>query len=439
MKYQSELIKEIVEARGHKQSSLHYESECIESWLAEAKGAYPKLCDYESEWLSYISILDDTGGGEDPEPPIGEFPYETITDVTEATVDNVVPLAYKSAVLKGLTMVNIINSNRPSYNFIDYNLSNVDSAKTYYVKFETSVPVSEIGMLMNASTWNVNISDVNSTNGYVILTPNKNKPISALRVRFDANTDKAYIPSANLLCIEYREGMENWNIPYFEGMQSVEMPVLTTSNEDGTKTNILRVNEDVTLCGIGDVHDTLDCLTGEVTERIGEMVLNGSETWKGPYPGGATVEGMYYYTYEDTRIKRNTTTNVLTTISYGGFASIPFNSVWKKTQEGISSSNSTGLGLRLATKIASAAELKSYLQQNPTTLKYQLATESIIKTVELNIQDQNGKTLSVIKPFEGTMHLSTSSDTIKPLFSGEIPVEAITQNLASFIDLEMEE
>ena len=217
------------------------------------------------------------------------------------------------------------------------------------------------------------------------------------------------------------------------------MPVLTSSNEDGTKTNILRVNEDVTLCGIGDVHDTLDCLTGEVMERIGEMVLNGSENWRGPFSGGATVEGMYYYTYDDTRIKRNTTTNVLTTISYGGFASIPFNLVWKKTQEGISSSNSTGLGLRLATKIASVTELKSYLKQNPTTVKYQLATESIIKTVELNIQDQNGKTLSVIKPIEGTMHLSTSSNTIKPLFSGEIPVEAITQNLASFVDLETEE
>ena len=32
------------------------------------------------------------------------------------------------------------------------------------------------------------------------------------------------------------------------------------------------------------------------------------------------------------------------------------------------------------------------------------------------------------------MNLETSSDTIHPLFSGEIPVEATTQNLASFIE-----
>ena len=31
MKYQSELIKEIVESRGHEKSSIHYESECVEA------------------------------------------------------------------------------------------------------------------------------------------------------------------------------------------------------------------------------------------------------------------------------------------------------------------------------------------------------------------------------------------------------------------------
>ena len=43
------------------------------------------------------------------------------------------------------------------------------------------------------------------------------------------------------------------------------------------KSNILSTSEDVALRGVGDVKDTLDCLTGEITERIGEVVLNGSE------------------------------------------------------------------------------------------------------------------------------------------------------------------
>ena len=48
------------------------------------------------------------------------------------------------------------------------------------------------------------------------------------------------------------------------------MPVLTTSNEDGTKTNILTANEDVTLRSNGDICDELNLLTGQLTQRIGE-------------------------------------------------------------------------------------------------------------------------------------------------------------------------
>ena len=88
MKYQSELIKEIVDKRGHKFPSLHYQSECVESWIEETKGSYPKLCDYEGEWLNYIV-----------ESPIGEFPYVTLSDVTEATVNNVLPYEYKSEII----------------------------------------------------------------------------------------------------------------------------------------------------------------------------------------------------------------------------------------------------------------------------------------------------------------------------------------------------
>ena len=54
MKYKSELINEILEKKGHEVPNLHYQSECIESWIDDYKGLYPKLCDYESEWLNYI-------------------------------------------------------------------------------------------------------------------------------------------------------------------------------------------------------------------------------------------------------------------------------------------------------------------------------------------------------------------------------------------------
>ena len=341
MKYQSEIIKEIIDTRGHEKSSLHYESECIETWIEENKGAYPKLTDYQGEWLNYISILEDTGG-EDPEPPIGEFPYETITDVTEATFENVVPFAYQSAILKGST----------KYRDID--------------------------------------------TGDVLDTFDETKNLELV---------------------------------------SVKMPVLTTSNGDGTKTNILTVNEPVELRGIGDVKDELDLLTGELTQRIGEIVLNGSENgWV--YGGRGSTTAICYIENYFTTPPTNAITN------YFSLMENRPDVFWNGVQDRESFClNDKSLAFRIEkTKLKTLdyKGIKEWLSQNNLIIQYGLAAP-IIKTVDLSIQDQNGKTLSVIKPIEGTMHLSTSSDTIKPLFSGEIPVEAITQNLASFIDLEMEE
>lgn len=74
----------------------------------------------------------------------------------------------------------------------------------------------------------------------------------------------------------------------------------TTQIEQGTqatsyepfKSNILTVNEDVVLCGIGDVKDELNLITGELTQRIGEGVLDGSEDWF----VGAQQGNFYIYT-----------------------------------------------------------------------------------------------------------------------------------------------
>ena len=74
----------------------------------------------------------------------------------------------------------------------------------------------------------------------------------------------------------------------------------------------------------------------------------------------------------------------------------------------------------LKSKVSTVEELKVYLSQNPITIQYQLATESI-KTVDLN---------GVIKPYEGTNHFTTSSDTFPPSCQLSIPIESTgTQTL----------
>ena len=243
MKYKSELIKDIVDTRGHEKSSLHYESECVETWIKEAKGAYPKLCDYESEWLNYISTLDDTGG---------EFPYETITDVTEATVNNVVPYAYKSAVLKGQTLVNMFQfketysslNNIGSYLYSDNKIIvvgngegggyaktditvNLEANKTYTFKGNCDKGFNDdngfVYLLLNNS----------SSKATRITTGNKTfqiKESGVYYVRLDIkDSSQSYIFS-DLMILE--GDYTNVDIPYFEGMQSVQMPVLTTTGKN---------------------------------------------------------------------------------------------------------------------------------------------------------------------------------------------------------------
>ena len=89
----------------------------------------------------------------------------------------------------------------------------------------------------------------------------------------------------------------------------------------------------------------------------------------------------------------------------------------------------------LKSKADNLKNFKSYLSQNPITVQYQLATESI-KTVDLSIIDESGNSVSKLKAMNGITHIETNGTPLTPTFSGEIPVEAITQNLYSFVEEE---
>ena len=53
----------------------------------------------------------------------------------------------------------------------------------------------------------------------------------SLRNYIDANSTEGKVVYRSML-IEYQEGMENWDIPFFRGIQSVEAPVLTTTGKN---------------------------------------------------------------------------------------------------------------------------------------------------------------------------------------------------------------
>ena len=441
LKYESEILFDLMKRDGDDAPSdvLPYESELKEKYLQQVEGAYPKLQDYRSEWLNYNL---------NAHLP-ADFPVESVSNVTNATFENVVPYEYKSAILSGQTLVNTITNVEGQYSwvtvdnvtfthvkdsadfsFINYNCSLKPNTK-YFIRFEYDYVSNEnlrlqFGFRTNLGGWDS--YGITSTKGINKATLTTNGTSNNLSVIIMSGQTLESASFGKLMIIEYQEGMENWVIPYFEGMQSVKMPVLTTSNEDGTKTIILTVNEDVDLGGVGGVKDELDLTTGELTENTFELTFNGSENWK-------------MYTFEGQSTKRfrlalnhRKTRNDVPSVICDKIMATP-NNQWNQDMELI---EADGTLVSIRKNIDTLKEFTEWLRVNNIVCRF-LKKQPSIKTVDLTVTNQDGTTLSTIKPIEGTMHVSTSSQTLPPLLDMSVPVEATSQNLMSFANIEEEE
>lgn len=187
------------------------------------------------------------------------------------------------------------------------------------------------------------------------------------------------------------------------------------------KSNILTVNEPVEPRGIGEVKDELNSLTGEYVRRIGEVVLDGSLRAEGMYNHVGKTNG-FYFPLNTIQLKSTHNEDVPKMVICDKFRVTNneyqwMNGVWLD-EEFLSATLDGRIAIRLlTTKASTKDELHQYLSQNPITVYYQLATESV-KTVDLSILDQNGNKVSSISSFNDTTHITASSETIPPIFEG---------------------
>ena len=203
--------------------------------------------------------------------------YKLHEFVGSLTVQNTIEAPVKSAILKGQTWVNLWNNNgehkiTPNSG-IEQTGDCFKKSTKYLLKYNVLRTNSNNAMLIqyyqNSTLIAKEPSYMKLNKDYYILTT-PSDDFNVIRIFYSNSYGVETVRLENIMLIEYQEDMENWSIPYFEGMMSVKMPVLTTSNEDGTKTNILTVNEDVTLRSNGNVYDELNLLTGRLTQRIDE-------------------------------------------------------------------------------------------------------------------------------------------------------------------------
>lgn len=68
----------------------------------------------------------------------------------------------------------------------------------------------------------------------------------------------------DIMIIEYQQGMENWDIPYFEGMASCKMPILSTVGKN--------------LLPLGNSQDMSSTRGVTFTQKDGKLLINGTAT-----------------------------------------------------------------------------------------------------------------------------------------------------------------
>ena len=184
------------------------------------------------------------------------------------------------------------------------------------------------------------------------------------------------------------------------------------------KSNTLSTPSDLVLRGIGDVKDTLDVNTGEVVQRIGEVIFDGSEAWT---IGKTSVNTVCFQvglsSLNINVLKNNFITNYL----------IKNVGLWGSDVECATINGSfTHFQIRLnKTKASTVDEVKQYLNQNPLTVHLELASP-IIKTVDLSIIDQDNNPVNWMSAFKDTTYIE-SLTTAENSLAGEVMVEVPTK------------
>jgi hypothetical protein len=491
------------------------------------------------------------------------------------TLPNTVEAPVKSAILKGQTLVNVID-----YDNVSLKSATKENNGVYTLQWGKDIDAScvtpkltkknlmkpntkyllAVNILENNTGTVLGLSGVgapftitsNSTKlfqdklgwQYKILTSNDQLAINLANCIYfgiwQGGGDLSTHIKFQFMMFEYQDGMENWDIPYFEGMQSVKMPVLTVTGknlfdvskkcegyilvnsthdslgkdtlntwtthwvkakpntrytikggnrkrwqlksyseaitytesetimtlsdteyircyycnegyeavdvqlEEGDtstsyesfKSNILTVNEEIELRGIGDVRDELNCLTGEVVQRVGEIVLDGSEDWveydRYPQEGytafivGVPTLNNYY---------DNTTPFASADFPTGTWPDYKNNLI----SEFVWNHDPVKIGIRVKNEIATDVNgIKAFLSANNIKINYKLAT-SVVKTVDLTIVDQDGKTINKLNSFNGTTHVSTevAENSTYPMVSLEVASELQAAMSKVAVDVEL--
>lgn len=458
---------------------------------------------------------------------IGEFNYLDY-EGQHITANNSIEGHTKSAILKGNTLVNHYKIRGQEVDdekiWANNTVSSLYSEGIYFIKNNTPHRIT-IGVYQIEPTIYADILYLEG-DSYLKVELEDNRFFYQFLCKFSDGWTSEDDLSRAVTILQYQEGMENWDIPYFEGMQSVKMPVLktvgknlcgrmesgsltqtegmpgehpgrirtvdyikidssywvstetsavlglryydnnkkciayptitmsantpvnitnipsgskylkftvvditdvnykiyltkekhTTGEYEPFKSNILSCNEEVELCGIGDVRDELNLLTGEVINNTKDINLKDLyANWIiHPYSNDDFV--LAYATLGSNEVRPNTQFICEKLPFYVGTAETLRNQtsefMWKP-----STGNQIYIYLkRDKLKTQDGNGLYEFFSTNDYIVKI-VMLQSVIKTVDLSDND--------VYSYNGTTHYSCSSEegSLVPTLSVKVPTD----------------
>lgn len=190
------------------------------------------------------------------------------------------------------------------------------------------------------------------------------------------------------------------NVDKCENVQ-IERGTVATEYEP-YKSSTLTTPSDLILRGVGDVYDTLDLNTGEYIQRIGEIVLDGSEDWEINNTSNDSLITFAMSAFPKDIVTHNYFDGKQLTITDKLLRQTDYVNNECYLTHNLNGNHWTVITVkrsRLDTE--DLVGFKTWLSQNPVTIQYELATP-IVKTVDLKGQK--------VYSHNGTTHYQTGSN-----------------------------
>ena len=256
-----------------------------------------------------------------------------------------------------------------------------------------------------------------SNNGYLLLVPMYDDGTNGERIgnwdSVNGWTKKEYnLPKNGKRMIGFTFIMSSNNNYVYVEKNTIQLEQGTQATPyEPYKSITLSTPSDLELRKVGEVKDEVNVMTGEVVERIGEVVLDGGEdeNWShNPNNNGENTAVFYMANYfNDYSAKVIMDKFVACSSTVSGF----WNNHTNNSENHLTDNND--LAIRISKSRLASVDIngfKQWLSENPVTVQYQLATPTT-KTVDLSIINQDGNETK-LRTFDDTTHVLLESESI---------------------------